>query len=224
MALKIIGSGLGRTGSASLKAALEHLGFPCHHMIEVFMHMDSLPLWVDAFQGRPDWSAIYKDYTATADYPGCIFWRELAAEYPDALVLHTQRDPDEWFDSTQATIFAPRGPTEQPPPPLKPMFDALMSRLPADRHDRAAMTAYFRRHNEEVAREIPAKRLLVYNVAQGWEPLCRFIGVPVPTVPFPKVNTRDEFRARVGSGDVLKAAQEEIAAGRLALKGSDQGS
>src|SRR5579871_2471539 len=173
MALKIIGSGLGRTGTASLKAALEQLGFRCHHMIEVFMHMETIPLWAAAFQGRPDWPAIYKDYTATVDYPGAAFWRELAQEYPDAKVLHTLRDPDEWFESTQATIFAPRGPTENPPEPIRPMFDAMMasSRMPQNRHDRASMVAYFKKHNDEVVREIPAKRLLFYNVAEGFPAL-----------------------------------------------------
>lgn len=199
MALKIIGSGLGRTGTATLKAALEHLGFPCHHMIEVFQHPESIPLWVDAANGKPNWGAIYKDYTATVDYPGAAFWRQLVKEYPEALVLHSVRDPDEWFDSTQATIFAPRGPADDPPPPVKDMFEALFRSIRADIHDRTAMTAYFRRHSEEVQKEIPARKLLVYDVKEGWAPLCKFLGLAIPSIPFPKTNTRDEFRARVAA-------------------------
>ncbi|MBV9332181.1 MAG: hypothetical protein JOZ55_11565, partial [Alphaproteobacteria bacterium] len=175
MALKIVGSGLGRTGTASLKEALETLGFPCHHMIEVFMHPESVPLWVEAANGHADWDAIYRDYTATVDYPGAAFWRELVQKYPSAKVLHSVRDPDQWFESTQATIFRPGGPMDAPPGPVTPLFAALRSRISVDIHDRAAMVAYFRRHSEEVEREVPRERLLVYNANEGWEPLCKFL-------------------------------------------------
>ena len=101
MGLKVIGSGLGRTGTLSTKLALEQLGFaPCHHMVEVFMNPAQVPLWIDAGNGNPDWDAIFGPYQAMVDHPGCAFWRELAAHYPDAKVLHTVRDPDKWFDST----------------------------------------------------------------------------------------------------------------------------
>ena len=199
MALRIVGSGLGRTGTASLKVALEQLGFPCHHMIEVFRHPESIPLWVAAANGLADWEAIYRDYTATVDYPGAAFWRELVKEYPDALVLHSVRDPDEWFESTQATIFAPGGPADAPPPPVRAMFEALFRSIKADIHDRAAMTAYFRRHSAEVRSEIPARNLLIYDVREGWDPLCKFLERPVPAMPFPKTNTRQEFQARAAA-------------------------
>jgi hypothetical protein len=110
MALKIIGSGLGRTGTKSLQTALNILGFgPCHHMAEVFTHPESLPLWIEAGARRPRWDAIFAGYRSAVDYPSAAHWRELAAYYPEAKVLHTVRDPDEWFDSTQATIFARTG-------------------------------------------------------------------------------------------------------------------
>jgi hypothetical protein len=206
MALKIIGSGLGRTGTASLKQALEQLGFPCHHMIEVFMHPEQPALWVDAAKGRPNWAEIYKNYTATTDYPGCIFWRELMAEYPDALVLHSTRDPEQWFESTQATIFAPgRGPSQMPPH-IRPMFEALFEgRLGLDRNNHDEMIAYFKRHEEEIMHGVPAKKLLVFNAKEGWGPLCKFLDLPVPATPFPKNNTREEFRARVASGASILA-------------------
>jgi hypothetical protein len=199
LALKVIGSGLGRTGTASLKAALEQLGFPSHHMIEVFLHQESIPLWVDAFNGKANWSAIYNDYAATVDYPGAAFWRALVKEYPDALVLHSVRDPDEWFDSTQATIFAPGSPADAPPPPFKDMFEGLFRSIKADIHDRASMVAYFRRHSAEVQSEIPARKLLVYDVKEGWGPLCKFLSLPVPATPFPRLNTRSDFQARVAA-------------------------
>ena len=199
VSLKIIGSGLGRTGTATLKAALEQLGFPCHHMIEVFMHQESIPLWVDAFNGKANWSAIYKGYMATVDYPGAIFWRELVKEYPDALVLHSVRDPDEWFESTQATIFAPGSPADTAPPPFKDMFQGLFRAIKINIHDRASMLEYFHRHSAEVQSEIPAQKLLVYDVREGWAPLCRFLDLPVPATPFPKLNTRQEFQARVAA-------------------------
>ena len=116
MALKVIGSGLGRTGTMSLKLALEQLGLgPCHHMVEVFAHPESIPLWIAAGAGKPDWDAIFAGYQAMVDYPGCKFWRELMDYYPDAKVLHSLRDPDKWFDSTQATIFAPGSGAGAPP-------------------------------------------------------------------------------------------------------------
>jgi hypothetical protein len=108
MALQVIGSGLGRTGTMSLKLALEQLGQgPCHHMVEVFGHPESIPLWVAAGRGTPDWEAIFDGYQSMVDYPSCKFWRELMAYYPDAKVIHSLRDPDRWFESTQATILPP---------------------------------------------------------------------------------------------------------------------
>ena len=200
MPLKVVGSGLGRTGTLSLKRALELLGFgPCHHMMEVFQHPDSVPLWVKAGEGKPDWDAIFKDYSAMVDYPGCKFWRQLAAYYPTAKVLHSVRDPNLWFDSTQATIFSPRSPAVNAPPPMRPFFSMLLGEFGERIHDREFMVAYFKRHTEEVVRAIPKERLLVYEVGQGWAPLCSFLGVPVPAEPFPRVNTREEFIARVAT-------------------------
>lgn len=201
MALKVIGSGLGRTGTLSTKLALEQLGFgPCHHMAEVFMRPETVPLWIAAGQGRPDWDAIFADYRAMVDHPGCGYWRELSARYPDAKVLHTVRDPDRWFDSTQATIFSP----DRPPPPegtpIRVFFDQLHAWYGGDLHDRAFMTGFFRRHTEAVTAAIPPERLLVFDVAEGWAPLCDFLGVPVPDTPFPRENSKEQFQARAAAG------------------------
>jgi hypothetical protein len=201
MSLKVIGSGLGRTGTLSLKAALEQLGFgPCHHMVEVFAHPESVPLWVHAGQGQGDWDAIFKDYGSMVDYPGATYWRELAAHYPNAKVLHSVRDPDRWFESTQETIFAPGGPAVEPPEPMKAFFKSITGVFGDRIHDRAFMTDYFRRHTEAVKAAIPPERLLIYEAAQGWAPLCAFLGVDVPGTPFPSVNSREEFKARAAGG------------------------
>lgn len=207
MTLKVIGSGLGRTGTMSLKVALTMLGLgPCHHMVEVFARPESLSLWVAAGTGKPDWGKIFEGFHSAVDYPTAKFWRELADYYPDAKILHSERDADEWFDSTQASIFAPDGPISSPPPHLAPFFGMLLSEFGERLHDRAFMTDHFRRHNEEVARTIPADRLLIYHPGDGWAPLCAFLGVPVPAEPFPALNSRAEFRQRIedAKGDPTK--------------------
>jgi hypothetical protein len=209
MALKVIGSGLGRTGTKSMQTALNRLGFgPCHHMVEVFAHPESMALWIEAGAGRPDWDAIFQDYRSMVDYPGAAFWRELAAHYPDAKVLHTVRDPDQWFDSTQATIFAPGSGADQvrvePDSVRSRFFATFMGPIRERLNDRAFMTDHFRRHTEAVISTIPAERLLVYEAGQGWGPLCRFLGVPVPDEPYPSENSRSEFVGR--SKEAMAAA------------------
>jgi hypothetical protein len=212
MALKVVGSGLGRTGTKSMQTALNMLGFgPCHHMIEVFQHPESMQLWIDAGEGRPNWDAIFKDYHAMVDYPGAAYWRQLADYYPDAKVLHTVRDPDKWFESTQATIFSPRSPatTVQEGVPAK-FFASFMGPIREHLADRAFMTDYFRRHTEAVKAHVAPERLLVYEVGEGWERLCAFLGVPVPAEPYPSENSREDFQARVSAagGDIARVAQQ----------------
>src|SRR3990167_9569265 len=200
MGVRVIGSGLGRTGTLSTKLALEQLGFaPCHHMVEVFMHPETIPLWVAAGEGRPDWDAIFDGYASMVDHPGCGYWRELMDHYPQAKVLHTVRDPDKWFDSTQATIFNP----DRPPPPegtpMRAFFDQLYGWYGGDLHDRAFLVDFFRLHTEAVIAGVPKDRLLVFEVAQGWAPLCDFLGVAAPDTPFPRENSTDQFKANLGA-------------------------
>ncbi|HUL63869.1 MAG TPA: sulfotransferase [Burkholderiaceae bacterium] len=212
MALKVIGTGLGRTGTMSLKLALEQLGFgPCHHMVEVFMHPESIPLWVAAGSGKADWPAIFGGYQSVVDYPGCKFWRELIDYYPDAKVLHSTRDPERWFESTQATIFAPGSPADNPPEPMRPFFEVVAGEFKGRIHDRSFMIDYFNRHTEAVLAAVPKDRLLVFDAAQGWAPLCAFLGVPVPNTPFPRENSRAEFQARV----LAQAADGPLDASRI---------
>lgn len=218
MALKVIGAGLGRTGTLSLKLALERLGFgKCYHMSEVMSggHFDK---WAAAGQGTPDWEAIFAGYGATTDYPACTWWRELADYYPDAKLVLSVRDADSWYESTRATIFSEAVETmiTSGPAVVQQMFDAAlpMSLIRANRDDREAMTAHFHAHSAAVTAGIPADRLLVFDVKQGWEPLCAFLGVPVPDEPFPRVNERDELAKRFNEA----AAEGATIGGELLTK------
>lgn len=200
MTLKVVGSGLGRTGTKSLQTALNMLGFgPCHHMVEVFAHPESVPLWIEAASGSPDWERIFAGYVSVVDYPGAAYWRQLAAYYPEAKVLHSVRDPDEWFDSTQSTIFAPGRHTTTPNLPFSEFFESFLGGIREHLHDRAFMTDYFRRHTEEVRRTIAPERLLIYETGQGWAPICEFLGVSIPDAPFPSENSRAEFIGRAAA-------------------------
>ena len=198
MALAVIGAGLGRTATFSLKFALEHLGFgPCYHMSEVFAGARrNVPLWLDAIDGRPDWDAVFEGFHSTTDYPACTYWRELAEHYPRAKVILTVRDPDTWFDSVSETIFSDGMQASLRGSPTGDMmqgviFDAFGERL----RDRDFMTEWFIRRNREVIDALPPERLLVFSPKEGWEPLCGFLGVPVPNEPFPRINSRDELNA-----------------------------
>ena len=214
MPLKVVGSGLGRTGTKSMQTALNMLGVgPCHHMVEVFAHPESMQLWIDASEGKPNWDLIFKDYQSMVDYPGAAYWKQLADHYPDAKVLHTVRDPDKWFESTQATIFAPQGGTRQDGGSVRDRFFAsFMGPMREHLDDRAFMTDYFRRHTEAVKAAIAPERLLVFEVGEGWDRLCQFLGVPVPSEPYPSENSRGEFQARAKAQAEAAARGEAPAA------------
>ena len=206
MALKVIGAGLGRTATFSLKFALEHVGLgPCYHMSEVFAGARrNVPLWLDAVQAKPSWDAIFDGFESTTDYPACTYWRELANYYPEAKVILTVRDPNGWFDSVSETIFSDKMQGSLAGTPVEAMmngviFDAFEGRV----QDRAYMTDWFERRNQEVVDALPPERLLVFSPKEGWEPLCTFLGVPVPDAPFPRVNSRDEISAATKQGGGL---------------------
>jgi len=201
MSLKVIGSGFGRTGTLSLKGALEMLGFgPCYHMVEVFKNPQAVEWWMEAADdpAHADWGKIFAGYNSTVDWPNATYYRELAAAYPDAKIVHTERDPDDWFESTQATIFKGGFQDDGPFPAMTrkvvgSLFDMQMN-------DRNKCLSVYNAHNRQVRETIPAERLLIYHVSDGWGPLCDFLGVPVPSEPIPKVNSREEFAARVAAG------------------------
>lgn len=195
MTLKVIGAGFGRTGTLSLKLALEQLGFaPCYHMVEVFKNPQAIGWWLDAADGKPDWDKIFDGYHACVDWPAATFYETLAAAYPDAKVILTERDPEAWFRSTQATIF-PRATPPDTDVPFDQLFRKVIGRLFDYRmRDHEHVIGVYNRHNAEVRRRIAPERLLSYDVAQGWEPLCRFLEVAIPATPMPKTNTSEEFR------------------------------
>ncbi len=195
MALKVIGAGYPRTGTSSLKLALEQLGFDrCHHMREIIMNPKSAALWIAAADGHPDWEAIFQGYQSCTDAPGCSFWRELADHYPEAKVLLSVRDPEDWFESTQATVFSDQMLGSPSKSPLSEFFGKCVTQdFGAHIHDRDFMLAQFERHKQEVIAAIPQPRLLVYDVREGWEPLCAWLEVAVPETAFPHSNSREEM-------------------------------
>lgn len=203
MRLKLIGAGLGRTGTLSIKLALEQLGLgPCYHMTEIFMNPSHALLWVRAAEGSMDWEGLLGGYLSSVDYPGCTFWRELAEFYPEAKVLLSVRDANAWFESTQATIFSPEHLERSMSGPLQEFFSrTVLGDLGERIHDRDFMIDYFVRHNSAVEQAIPRERLLVYETAHGWEPLCTFLGVAIPERPFPRANTREQFTQRRAAMD-----------------------
>lgn len=196
MALDVIAAGLGRNATFSMKFALEHLGFgPCQHMSEVFANARrQLPLWIEASQGNPDWNTIFDGYRACSDYPSATYWRELADFYPNAKVVLTTRDPDSWFESVSETIFSPRMNDSTKDTPIEAMMNGVIfNHFDGDITDRAFMTDWYLKRNQEVVDSLPSERLLQFHPKMGWKPLCDFLRVEVPDVPFPRVNSRDEL-------------------------------
>lgn len=196
MALTIIGAGLGRTGTASLKVALEMLGTGhSYHMSEVLQNPAKVKDWVEASKGNADWDKIFDGYGSTVDYPGCTFWQELADFYPDAKIILTKRDPERWFESTNETIMSEmlvNGIKNSPFGELmqRIVFDSVDNRM----RDRDYMVSYFKKRCDDIVAAVPADRLLVFEVKQGWGPLCEFLGLPQPDEEFPHVNSREETR------------------------------
>ena len=201
MALKVVGAGVGRTGTHSLKIALEQLlGGPCHHMVEILGNPSQAAGWTDAIEGRPvDWTTMPAGYVSLVDWPGCSFWPELSAANPDALVLLSVRDPESWYRSASDTIFQS---FDMVPPELQPWMNTMRTLLHdrfSDRlEDPTAMMDAYERHNSAVRQAIPSTRLLEWAPQDGWDPICERLGFDVPDEPFPSVNTTDEFRAMLG--------------------------
>ena len=208
MSLAVIGSGLSRTGTMSLKVALETLGFkPCYHASENVKRLSHIEaFYMLACHGKPiNWKEIFKNFRATVDAPACFHYKTLMEEFPDAKVIHTVRDPERWYDSSYNTIYR--------------MADVVPGWLrnysKTFQHVIALMNSYwegffdgrfedreyaidkFNKYNVEVQRSVPSERLLVFDVKQGWEPLCSFLEVPVPETPFPHVNDHETLLRQI---------------------------
>ncbi len=203
MTLKVIGAGYGRTGTASLKVALETLlHAPCYHMSEVLGNAGHVDLWLDAAAGnpdrpdRPDWNAIFGNYVATVDFPASNYWQELANVYPNAKIVLSVRDAERWFASTQETIFSKTLQELQSGTKWGRMIKATIDdHLGGNCNDRKTVVAAFDAHIARIKNAFDSDRLLVFEAKDGWEPLCNFLGVPVPKEPYPHINSKEEFEA-----------------------------
>ncbi|HYV93581.1 MAG TPA: sulfotransferase [Chitinophagales bacterium] len=216
MALQVIGTGMGRTGTMSLKVALEQLGFgKCYHMFELFEHPEDITYFQKAERGEPvDWNKLFEGYHSAVDMPVNIHYRQLMALYPEAKMIHTMRDAEAWYASAIETIFWATKPSvgrmlnlmvRMPfSPVLRKRFPVLQydgrmvdKEFGKNLHDKAEVIRRYNAYNDDVLKTIPKERLLLYDVKSGWEPLCAFLNVPVPAVPFPKSNTREQFMDQV---------------------------
>jgi len=211
--MQVIGAGFGRTGTLTLKAALEELGVgPCYHMVEVLWgDTGRLPLWQAAANGEEvDWKAVFEGFESTVDWPGCTFWEPLMEVFPDAKVLLTVRDPESWYESARNTIYASliagqkgelkEGDEEPPSPEAFQMISALIwqGTFHGKFEDRAYAIEMFDKHIAEVKSKVPPERLVVHEVKEGWKPLAQMLGVPEPQTEFPRLNDKVAFREMVG--------------------------
>jgi hypothetical protein len=204
MTLDVLGAGFGRTATMSLKLALERLGFaPCYHMAEIERRREHAEVWLRAARGQePDWRELLAGYAAAVDWPVAAFWRQILAAHERTKVILTVRDSDEWYDSFRETVMAKAlGPAPPASLPVRPLYDLsrtviLEGTFSGRAEDRAHAIAVYERHNADVVAAVEARRLLVFDPAAGWEPLCRFLGRPVPDEPFPRANERSSFLSR----------------------------
>jgi hypothetical protein len=216
MSLKVIGAGFGRTGTLSLKLALEQLGFgPCYHMVETLHHPAHDAAWLALARGKAkDWRAVLGGYQATVDWPGVYFWRALAAANPDAKIILTVRNADQWYDSAANTIFSrmrdftetlahdDNGTLGQERRAHMRMVNSIVADGTFDGYlDRAHAIDVFNAHNEDVRRSVPPKKLLVYQSGEGWDRLCDFLDAPVPQAHYPKVNSATDFKNQFPESD-----------------------
>ncbi len=204
MSLKVIGAGFGRTGTSSLKSALEKLGHgPCHHMYEIIIHPEQARFWDALAHGKTvNWDEVFEGYNSSLDWPSCKFYKELADQYPQAKVILSLRDPKAWYKSVAETIMPsmkgpmilPNGKRVGPPGDFAEML--IGEQTFGKNFDEDHMIDVYLRHNEEVKRTIPKDRLLVFQATDGWAPLCEFLGLPIPSEPYPKLNTTQDMQAR----------------------------
>jgi len=216
MALQIIGTGQGRTGTMSLKLALEILGYgKCYHMFELFQHPEEIVYFEQAEKGeKVDWDKLFEGYKSAVDFPVIRYYKELMAKYPDAKLIHTTREVDSWYKSVSDTIFwaskpsfgrifkmmvkVPFSSTLRKRLRILKYNGALLDKFYGkDLKNKEAVTKVFKDYNEDVLKSVPHERLLVFDVKSGWEPLCKFLNVAVPSVPFPRSNSTDEFLVNV---------------------------
>src|SRR5512133_1651683 len=198
--MKLIGAGFGRTGTMSLKSALEQLGYgPCYHMKITLKRYHHMRFFMRAWHKKDvNWEKFFRRYNSVVDWPTCSFYKDLMNVYPDARILLNVREPEQWYDSMKETIYTivPAFPWWFPRI-MRTMHDEIIwnGNLKGVFEDREKAIEVYREYMEEVKKTVPADRLLVYNVKEGWKPLCDFLGVPVPEgKAFPHINERKSFK------------------------------
>jgi hypothetical protein len=201
--MKVIGAGLGRTGTTSLKVALELLlGGPCYHMVEAFEHPEHVAEWQAAVRGeQADLASVLAGYEATVDWPGGALWPELRALWPEAIVLLSVRESAmAWWTSAEATIFEGQRRAAPPESPLALReglpLELTVRRLTPDWEDRQSALDAYEAYNQRVRDGVPPELLVEWCPGDGWEPLCAALDVPVPDVPFPHLNQTAEFLSK----------------------------
>jgi hypothetical protein len=182
-----------------MKLALERLGLgPCHHMSEVMAHPAQKVTWRSIAQGNtPDWEEAFAGYQSCLDWPSAHYWRQLSNYYPSAKILLTVRDAASWYESMVDTIFRVLNRSTDPESVGLALIASKVFAGKTD--DRQHVIETFERNTAEVQAAFGEDRLLVFAIGDGWEPLCRFLGKPVPDVPFPRSNSRAEFNSIAGS-------------------------
>ena len=230
MTLKIIGAGFGRTSTLSTYTALNTLGFPCYHMIEVLQNKANkshLKFWRKvantAAGTQHDWEQVFSNYSATVDNPACCVWRELLTAYPEAKVILTvhPRGAEAWYESTMDTIYFTENKWQfkvlQFITPFGWKFGDMSHKLIWQRSHKGTMenhdldVAHYHQHIEEVKATVPAEQLLIFSADQGWKPLCDFLGVPIPKTDFPNVNDRASIK--IALAKMTRAAYIILAVG-----------
>ncbi|ORZ01265.1 P-loop containing nucleoside triphosphate hydrolase protein [Syncephalastrum racemosum] len=205
--LKVIGAGFGRTGTNSLKEALNILGYTTHHMEELMLNPNSEPhLFTEAYfhPEKADFDRIYQGFDAAVDWPTAAFYEPLMKKYPEAKVILSVRDAEGWYKSASNTIFKnvdglPEGTPEHRVRAVEMAKTVLCNGYfngVESIKDKDYMVKRFNENTEEVKRKVPADRLLVFEVGEGWDRLCEFLGKPIPDVPYPNTNSTKEFTER----------------------------
>ena len=208
MTIKVIGAGFGRTGTASVRTALEKLGFDkCYHMYEIINNQSRAKTWHYASSGKyVNWDNVFDGYQAMVDWPSCTFYKELIEKYPEAIVILTIRDPDEWYKSTYETIYSlsktiPKWLTWFSPTArsMKGMLFSIIwdGTFHGKFEDKEYAKTVFKQHIDDVKRTVSQEKLLIYKVTEGWRPLCEFLKVKVPEgEPFPRINDLEDFQKK----------------------------
>ncbi len=199
--LRVVGAGFGRTGTTSIKLALEQLGLgPTHHMFEAFERPEDFPSWAAAVRGEPwDRDAVLQGFRSTLDFPSCVVWEELWRANPGSTVLLTTRSSASWWRSFDATIARGLRTAPEEGTAHGPLFAAISQRVFDGRsEDRQVAIAALEAHQRHVRDTVPADQLLVHEVGDGWGPLCEHFGLPAPDEPFPSVNSTEDFLSGQG--------------------------